>query len=78
MQFLVALGMLIAAPMQPAGSNRSNGAPPEPPTAKYCLLMEPITGTRIATVQCRTRADWAENDIDVDQEWRENGVGVIA
>ena len=78
MHLLVAIGMLVAAPLQPAGSNRSTVAPPAPPTTKYCLTMEPITGSHLATVQCRTRQEWASLDIDVDQEWRENGVGLIA
>jgi len=73
-QLLVAFGTFLAAT---AGSTWS-GAPQAPPAAKYCLSMEPRTGSHIATVECRTRDEWASLDIDVDQEWRENGVGLIA
>jgi hypothetical protein len=40
--------------------------------------VDPPTGSRIETIQCRTREDWAELDVDVDQEWAQNGVRVIA
>ena len=75
MQLLVASGMMLAAVAVPV---RGYGAPPAPPTTKYCLSMEPITGSHIVTVQCRTREEWAALEINVDEEWRENGVGLIA
>jgi hypothetical protein len=30
------------------------------------------------TIQCRTREGWADLDVNVDQEWAQNGVRVIA
>ena len=75
MQLLVTSGMMLAAV---TGISRGYGAPPAPPTTKYCLSMEPITGSHIGTVQCRTRDEWAALEINVDEEWRENGVGLIA
>ena len=39
--------------------------------------MEPITGTRIGSVLCWTRQEWADNDIDLDEAWAEDGVEVI-
>jgi hypothetical protein len=36
-----------------------------------------VTGSRIETIQCKTREDWARLDLDVDQEWAQNGVRVI-
>jgi len=75
MQLLVAFGMMLAAQ---AGTSSGYGAPPAPPTTRYCLSMEPITGSHIVTVQCRTRDEWASLEINVDQEWRENGLGLIA
>jgi hypothetical protein len=54
-------------PMPPAGS----------PQTQYCLRMEPIIGSRIATIRCATRDEWAQLDVDLDQEWAENGVRVI-
>lgn len=71
---LTALGVTAAAIATPAATA---SAPVGTPTTLYCLSMEPMTGSHIVTVQCRTRADWASLDIDVDQEWMENGVGTI-
>jgi hypothetical protein len=72
----IAVAAMSAALPQPAGG--SGGAPPEAPGARYCLRVDPIIGTRIETIQCRTRADWVDLGLDVDQEWAQNGVGVIA
>jgi hypothetical protein len=54
------------------------GAPAAGPTAKYCLRIEAITGTRLEKVKCWTREEWAEQDVDVDKEWAKEGVAVIA
>ena len=72
---LVALGMAAALPAV------HNGAAPAPapagtPNTRYCLRVEPITGSRIETIQCMTREQWADLGLDVDQEWAENGVRV--
>lgn len=53
-------------------------APQAPANARYCLRMEPITGSRIETIRCETRDEWAQLEVDVDQEWAENGVRVLA
>ena len=54
------------------------GAPAGTPGTRYCLRVDPVTGSRLETIQCRTREDWASLDVDVDQEWAENGVRVLA
>lgn len=74
-QLLVALSL---AALPPA----STGAPPTPappgtPLTRYCLRVDPVIGSRIETIQCMTREEWAELDINVDQEWAQNGVRVI-
>ena len=61
----------------PAGNAGTMGAPAGSPTTRYCLRVDPPTGSRIETIQCRTREGWAELDVDVDQEWADNGVRVI-
>jgi hypothetical protein len=53
-------------------------APPGTPATRYCLHVGPVTGSLVETVQCWTREEWAAQDVDVDQEWAKNGVGVIA
>jgi hypothetical protein len=81
MAHLVVALSLIAATVPPTPA--SGGSPPTPAPAgtastRYCLRVDPITGSRLETIQCRTREDWASLEVDVDQEWAENGVRVIA
>ena len=76
----IALGMIALA--SPVAASRpeptpGGGAPPAPPEARYCLHVEPITGSRIETIRCETRQGWADMEIDVDQEWAKEGVKVI-
>jgi hypothetical protein len=52
-------------------------APPGTPETRYCMRIEAITGSRIEEVRCWTRAEWAEQDVDVDQEWPKEGIRVI-
>jgi len=66
-----------AATSQP-DSSEGAGAPSAPPEARYCLRVEPHTGTRIESVECWTREQWAEAEVDVDKEWSKEGVRVIA
>lgn len=74
---IVPLSMMVASlPLQPTAPQ--TGAPAGTALTRYCLRVDPITGSRMETVQCRTREEWAELDVDVDQEWATNGVRVIA
>ena len=75
---IVALGgMLATSPALASQALVPEGAPPAPETALYCLKMEPITGTRIGSVLCWTKQEWADNEIDLDEAWAEDGVEVI-
>ena len=76
-QIIAALGMMVAMLPLPANPG-TTGAPAGTPNTRYCLRVDPITGTRIETIQCRTREEWAQLDVDVDQEWAANGVRIIA
>ena len=40
--------------------------------------VEAATGSRIETMQCWTRAEWADQGVNVDHDWAKEGVGVIA
>jgi len=51
-------------------------APPASEFAKYCLRVEPVTGSNVETIQCWTRMEWAEQGVDVDREWAREGVSV--
>ncbi len=73
-QFLTALALTAAVlPLSTAGAQ----APMAGPDARYCLNVAPVTGSQVETVQCWTRQQWAEQDVDVDREWAREGVRVI-
>ena len=78
-ELALTLVMLAAAPAwasQPVPAHEA-GAPPAPVDARYCLRVDPPTGSRMETIRCETREGWALLDVDVDQEWADNGVRVI-
>ena len=79
-QSLFALTMIAtASPLwasQPEPVLQSS-APAAPPTARYCLRVDPSVGSRMETIRCETRADWAALDVDLDKEWASWGVRVV-
>ena len=80
-ELIVALSMIAtASPVlagQPEPMREEVGAPAASPGARYCLRIEPITGTRIETIRCETREEWARLEVDLDREWPREGVRVI-
>lgn len=76
-ELMVAMS-LIAATSQTPSNPASPVAPPGTSQTRYCLRVDPLVGSRIETIQCKTRAEWAALEIDVDQEWAKNGVRTIA
>jgi len=77
-QLIIALGMTAALLPLPAAMPGTAGAPPGDPATRYCLRVDPITGSRIETVQCKTRDEWYALEVNVDEEWAQNGVRVLA
>ena len=65
---------LLAATLQEAAPS---AAPPGNPNTLYCMHVDPVTGSNVQTIQCWTREEWAEQDVDLDKEWARNGVKVI-
>ena len=78
-ELIAALGIIAAAsPLSATNLEPTpEGAPAAGATAQYCLRIEAITGTRLEEVKCWTRQEWAEQEVDVDKEWAEEGVAVI-
>ena len=75
----IALSLIVAAaplsaaqPEQDVGA----GAPAAGPDAKYCLRVDPFTGSNIERIKCWTREQWADQGVDVDQAWAKDGVAV--
>jgi hypothetical protein len=79
-KLIVALGMIAAA--SPLSANQPEQpvpavAPAGGPDTRYCMRVEPVTGSRIETIECWTRQEWAQQGVDVDLEWAEEGVAVL-
>jgi hypothetical protein len=75
----IALGLILGASPLAAAQPETDvgeGAPAAAPDAKYCLRVDPFTGSRIETIQCWTRQQWADQGVDVDKEWAKEGVEV--
>lgn len=56
------------AAAKPDVSATASGAPAAAATAdarRYCVVETP-TGSRLPTKQCRTRAEWAQEGVDID------------
>ena len=51
--------------------------PSDSADTRYCLRVEPATGSRLEFVRCWTRAEWTEQGVDVDKEWDKEGVSII-
>ena len=76
---IVAFSLILAnAPLSAANPELTSArsAPMESADAKYCLRVEPVTGSLVETVRCWTRAEWAEQGVDLDKEWAKEGVAV--
>lgn len=79
-RLILALSIIVAA--SPVSANHARPAPGTPapagtPETRYCMYVEAITGSRIETIQCWTRAEWADQGVDVDKDWAKEGVRVI-
>ena len=79
-KLIVALSIIAAA--TPVAATQPDeipmaGAPAAGPGARYCMRLE-LTGNVVEPVRCWTREKWAEQGVDVDQEWAKEGIRVIA
>jgi hypothetical protein len=74
---LIALGSAPAVGSQSVDREDQATLPDAPEGALYCLKMEPVTGTRIGSIMCQTRQQWADDEVDLAQAWAEDGVEVI-
>lgn len=81
-ELVAALGLIVA--VLPGSAAAQFADPPiaiSPAAAsdpdKYCMRVDPFTGQFVQTVQCWTRAEWADQGVDVDKEYPKNGVATI-
>jgi hypothetical protein len=84
--FIVALSIMVGASPVAAAAQPDSGpivlsatgtAPAGTPDTRYCMRVDPNTGSLIQTTECWTRDEWAEQGVDVDKEWARNGVKVV-
>lgn len=76
-ELIVALSLIATTSQTPANPPQ-RVAPQGTAETRYCLKVDPLAGSRVETIQCKTRDEWAALEIDVDQEWAENGVRTIS
>src|SRR4051812_34730012 len=75
---IMALGLVAASPASVAAQFAD--PPLQIPAAAaadgklYCMRLEAITGSLAERIECWTRAEWADQGVDVDKEWAKNGV----
>jgi hypothetical protein len=71
---VIALASLAASPAVAAVQHPASPTPIANARGEYCLKVAPMTGSNVETVRCWTREEWADQDVDVDKEWAENGI----
>lgn len=75
-QLKIALGALVIM-ATPAVAQDMGPAPSGTPDTKYCMRIEPPTGSRTERVECWTRWEWLDQGVDVDRDWPKEGVTVV-
>jgi len=73
----IAFGAIIATAAAANAQPSDSGAPSGTPDTRYCMRVEPQTGSRIESVECWTREQWAEGGVDIDKDWAKEGVRVL-
>ena len=75
----IALAMLAAPAPLAADHHAGAGAvPPGDADTRYCMRVEPVTGSLVERVMCMTREQWAQQGVDLDEDWPREGVRVEA
>ena len=77
--WIAALSVVAASSTAVAASTAPTSRPDPSDSAdtRYCMRVEPSTGTRIEMVRCWTRAEWAEQRVDVEKDWPKEGVAIL-
>ena len=64
---ILATATATAAPRatQAKGQSTTTSASADP-NFKYCIESEPFTGSKVVKTECKTRAEWAKEGVNVD------------
>jgi hypothetical protein len=60
------VSLSIAATASFAGPALASAAP-QAKQVRYCITFQPSTGTRIHHTDCMTKAQWAEQGVNIDE-----------
>ena len=66
---------LLGAPLALASPAMAQ-APAGGPDTRYCMKVEPVTGSRVERTMCMTRSEWERQGVDLDADWPDEGVRV--
>jgi hypothetical protein len=67
---IIALSIAATAGFAAPAAATDKAAPSQAREVKYCMTPEALTGSRMRTTQCLTKAEWAQRGVDVDQLYR--------
>ena len=71
-KLVLALTLMAAAPATAAYVEAPQGSE----KTRYCMRIA-LPGHIVQPVRCWTRAEWADQGVDVDREWAKEGIRVI-
>ena len=78
LSMIVTASPVLASQLEPGEDGRpASTAPAGGPDTRYCMRVEPQTGSRIEAIECWTREEWAAGGVDVDKDWPKEGVRVL-
>ena len=67
----IALGLAVMASPAAARTNteqqKAKTTAPSAGEKKYCIAYDDVVGSRITRTECKTKAEWAKEGIDVDK-----------
>lgn len=72
---IVAVGMALIAVPASAAENSATAAKGDKSASvdqkKYCLSYDSVVGSRVRASECKTKAEWARQRVDVDKMLKE-------
>lgn len=74
---LFLVGLIASQPAAVTAPTQTTAAPSGTAETRYCMRVGPLTGNLVETIECWTRAEWADQGVDVDKEWSKEGVRTI-
>jgi hypothetical protein len=63
----VALSLLFASTASTAAQNDKSAKPAKPAERQFCLKFANDTGSHLTRTECRTKKEWKQLGIDVDE-----------